>query len=181
MTSNQEELRLLRDVFVRPFYLSLLNGNFTSRDSDRAGALPQKIAEAAREISDAQIFRLFREREWRGRLTAAWFVGLTRRVSFIPEIAELLLASETVYAGQGYCVALGLIGGQQCQHHLRRYLKEYLPLRGRFYDQTWALGALAYIEDAPPQEFLDPMLWMGASRGFDPRQESKTSRILSDI
>jgi len=74
-------------------------------------------------------------------------------------IAKLLLESELVYAGQGYCVALGLIGGKSCQDHLREYLKKYLPIRGRYYDQHWAIGALAHIQGAPPEEFLDSTLW----------------------
>jgi hypothetical protein len=44
----------------------------------------------------------------------------------------------------------------------------YLPLRGRFYDQTWAIGALTNIEGVPPPEFLDPALWTEGTHALDP-------------
>jgi hypothetical protein len=110
------------------------------------------------------------EREWRGRLCAAWFIGLSKRASFVPSIGQLLLASETVYAGQGYCIALGLIGGQECARLLHAYLKVYLPLNGRVYDQNWAVGALAYIEGAPPVEYLEQEFWRGDKYVMDPAE-----------
>jgi len=101
-------------------------------------------------------------------MTAAWFVGLTGRKSFIRQIAELLLASEMVYAGSGYCVALGIIGGDECAGYLRSYLRKYLPLKARFYDQECAIGSLAHIENGAPQEFLDPALWTDDGHALDP-------------
>ena len=169
MTNEHEELRRLREEFVHPFYMSLLHGNLTGHNAGHSAEFCARIGDAARAVSDAQLFRLLREPEWRGRLTAAWFVGLTRRSSFIEEIGKLLLESKLVYAGQGYCVALGLIGGQACRSHLGDYLKEYLPLNGRFYDQTWAIGALAHLQGFPPQEFLEPRLWTEATGQLDPR------------
>jgi hypothetical protein len=68
----------------------------------------------------------------------------------------------------GYCVALGLIGGETCASHLRAYLDKYLPLQGRSYDQRWAIGALTHIEGAPPTDFLDPALWADGNQSLDP-------------
>ncbi len=110
---------------------------------------------------------------------AAWFVGLTARTNFVDQIAELLLASEMTYSGQGYCVALGLIGGQACQGYLHKYLEKYLPFRGRFYDQTWAVGALAHIEAASAIEFLDPALWAEGNHSFDPLEEIRDFEDLA--
>src|SRR5215831_5694446 len=180
MTTDQEHLRLLREEFVQPFYRVLLHGMFAFDHGRHSIALPERIACAARAISDAQLCQLFEQREWRGRLTGAWFVGLTGRAGFVERIAELLLASELTYAGQGYCVALGLIGGPVCQNHLRAYLNNYLPLRGHFYDQTWAIGAFAQIQGSPQEEFLDPTLWMEARGRLEPMASIQRFRDLVD-
>jgi uncharacterized protein DUF6000 len=168
--TSPPEISTLRDVFVRRFYLRLLHGNFTHPREGDGGSLRQEIAAAARTISDEQIERLLNEREWRGRLCAAWFVGLGRRASHVPPIGKLLLASEMVYAGQGYCMALGLIGGEECARLLHAYLKVYLPLNGRVYDQDWAIGALAHIEGAPPVEYLEQGLWRVGKYVMDPAE-----------
>jgi len=166
MTSRLELVNsALGRAFVLPFYLSLLHGNFASGWYDDAHS--QRIANAAKTISDDQLKQLFKG-EWRCRLTAAWFVGLSRRSSFVEEVAELLLESKLAYAGQGYCVALGLVGGKSCENHLREYLKKYLPFRGRHYDQDWAIGALAHLQGATPQEFLDPARWDEATARWQP-------------
>lgn len=161
-------IRPLQDAFVRPFYLRLLHGNFVYPREGDDGSLRQKIAAAASTISDQQIERLLKEREWRGRLCAAWFTALGKRASFVPLIGELLLASELVYAGQGYCIALGLMGGEDCARLLRSYLKVYLPLNGRVYNQDWAIGALSYMEGGPPAEYLGPELWRDGEYMMDP-------------
>ncbi len=126
----------IRERFVRPFYLALLHGNLRRRDADLAVDLPARIGEAAKAIADPELATLLEEREWRGRLAAAWFIGITQRRGFVDAIGRLLLASELTYAGQGYCVALGLIAEPSCEEYLRSYLGLYLPPRGRFYDQT---------------------------------------------
>jgi hypothetical protein len=168
--TNPLEISTLRDMFIRRYYLRLLHGNFTlPRESD-GSSLRQEITAAARTISDEQIERLLSEREWRGRLCAAWFIGLSKRASYVPSIGKLLLASEIVYAGQGYCMALGLIGSEECARLLRSYLKVYLPLNGRVYDQDWAIGALAHIERAPPVEYLEQELWRAGEYLMDPAE-----------
>jgi hypothetical protein len=169
LTELRDELQAiaaLRETFIRPYY-QLLNANLIRVCKDDS-SFPMRVAEAARTISDQEIERLLNVREWRGRLTVAWHIGLTRRSNFVPRIAELLLASEVVYAGEGYSLALGLIGGETCAAHLRAYLNKYLPLRGRFYDQEWAIGALTHIEHAPAPEFLDPALWTEGTQVLDP-------------
>jgi hypothetical protein len=101
-------------------------------------------------------------------LVAGWLVGLSKRAAFVDEIAALLLASEQTYASQGYCVALALIGNDKCRKYLRAYLSKYLPFSGRFYDQEWAIGALAHIEHAAPEEYLLPKLWADGDRHMHP-------------
>jgi len=182
LTDIMDDLREtahLRETFVKPYYLKL-GGNFIRSFGDD-DELRRRIVEAAQTISDQDLERLLQVREWRGRLTAAWFIGLTRRASFVQQIADLLLSSEMVYAGQGYCFALGFIGGQSCAAHLRAYLEKYLPFRGRFYDQSWALGALTHLEGAPPLEFLNPVLWTDETKVIDPWPAIQQFKDIADF
>ena len=174
MWTNESRLIAITKRFVGPFYSSLLNGNLMrwSEEPHKPRQLAP-IGKAARKISDADLKLLFAQSEWRGRLTAAWFAGLTKRAKFVDTIGPLLLESELVYAGQGYCLAMGLIGGPKCEEYLCSYLKKYLPARGRVYNQTWAIGALAYLRGARPEEFLKPLLWEESSRNMDPEHGIK--------
>ncbi len=169
----------LRVRWVLAIYLRLLHANFIREAEEEARGTRQAILAATHGIGDDEIRTLLEEREWRGRLSAGWFVGLGRRANFIPLVAERLLASEMTYSGQGYCLALGLIGGDEARHHLRTYLETYLPLRGRVYDQQWAIGALAHLEGAAPATFLDPYLWCEGDFELDPQAGiSSFSRIV---
>jgi hypothetical protein len=143
-------------------------------------AIRAQIVVAARSVSDVEIRTLLSIREWRGRLVAGWLVGLSKRKALVGEIADLLLASEQPYTGQGYCVALGLIGDDKCPNYLRAYLSKYLPLHGRFYDQEWAIGALAHIERNPPEEFLLTELWVDGNRHMNPLQAIQRFSELVD-
>ena len=180
MRTDESGLKTIVARFVEPFYLSLLHGNLIRPDAKLAVGLPARLGEAARQITDPQLTCLLEEPGWRGRLTAAWFIGLTRRVGFINTIGRLLLASEMTYAGQGYCLALGLIGGHSCEEYLRAYLEKYLPLRGCFYDQNWAVGALACIRGTLPHKFLEPALWKNSGGIVDPQREIENFAALVD-
>jgi hypothetical protein len=105
-----------------------------------------------------------------GGLCAGWFVGLSRRVGFVPLLSELLLASEVVYAGQGYCLALAVIGKDECVYSLRAYLDKYLPLNGKVYNQDWAIGALAHIKGEMPSEYLHREMWQDGKFSIDPAE-----------
>lgn len=86
------------------------------------------------------------EGDWRARLTAAVLAGLTRRTALRDRIGTLLLASELVYAGQGYCFALASFGTPRDAAVLTEYLDRYLPRTPLRYDQPWALAALLHID-----------------------------------
>lgn len=164
---------MLRDTFVRPFYLGLLHGNLIHFDKYKISAFSTELQAAATSISDEQLGHLL-NLSWHGRLCAGWFIGLTKRASFVRLIGEMLLASESVFAGQGYCVALGLIDDKECARLLHAYLRTYLPPNGRFYDQDWAIGALAHIEGSPPREYLRQELWRDGDQIIDPAQGIET-------
>jgi hypothetical protein len=159
-------------LYVRPFYLSLLHANFTSTDLGYDDAHSQRIANAAGAISDGQIKRLLGLPEWRSRLSAAWFTGLSRRAKFVESLGTLLLERRLGYASQGYCLALALIGEDTCESYLCRYLEELLPFHENR-DQGWAIGALAYIRSANLERYIEPALWSGAHADLQPASAIK--------
>ncbi|HEV3172483.1 MAG TPA: DUF6000 family protein [Actinocrinis sp.] len=126
-------------------YLHLLGGNFTRTMSEgERAAFLQALHTPAREISDKELEALL-ESEWRSRLTASWLIAIGRRERFRGWLAELLLASELVYAGEGYCLALARFGTDQDAAVLAAYLDRY-PAAQYAYNQDWALGALLHID-----------------------------------
>ena len=173
-----DETRALREQFVKPIYLPLLHANFIQRTACESKVIRSQIVAAATMISDEQIDKLLKSREWRGRLVAGWCIGLSGRMAFVDEVAGLLLESRQTYSGQGYCVALGLIGNDRCRVHLQSYLNEYLPLRGRIYDQLWAIGALAHIDGKLTEQFLAPESWTSDGSGLDPVKGIRQFREL---
>ena len=173
-----DETRALRAQFVQPVYLSLLHANFIRRTIDDSEIVRSQIVAAASMISDDQISKLLETCEWRGRLVAGWCIGLSGRTAFVDKIANLLIESQQTYAGQGYCVALGLIGNDRCRVHLQSYLNECLPLRGRIYDQLWAIGALAHIDGKLSEPFLVPESWTSDRSELDPVKGIRQFREL---
>jgi hypothetical protein len=86
-------------------YLELLHGNFTALPDERRGPFLRSMRDDARQVSDAELECMLqpgRMVDWRTRLTAAWLIGFDRRTRFRAMLGGLLLASELVYAGQGY-------------------------------------------------------------------------------
>ena len=98
----------LLQLYVRPCYLKLLNGNFAASEQDGDGHFPAYLALAARTITSAQLRRFLRDQDWRTRLTAAWFAGLTGRIALVGVLTRLLRKNRGAYDDQGFCVALGL-------------------------------------------------------------------------
>ncbi|UVC08431.1 hypothetical protein IHQ71_25330 [Rhizobium sp. TH2] len=143
--------------YVWPFHMRVMHGNFLFLDAaSERDTFMSSLLKVAREISDAQIERLLNSGDWRDRLCAPWFIGLTFREQFVPRIDRLLSQGGH---GQGYCVALALIGTDECAAALRRYLDTHLPINDQEFDQDWALGALALLEGEIPAEYLKPDLW----------------------
>ena len=128
-------------------YLRLLNGNFLALGQGKRRRFLRKLGRSARQVSDRELAILL-ESGWRERLTASWLIGLDRREQFRDRIGELLLASETGYAGQGYCLALARFATPDDAGLLASYLDIYLPQVDNRYDQDWALGALLHIDAA---------------------------------
>lgn len=151
-------------------YLRLLHGNFVTLPKNERTAFMAALSEAARSVTDRELGVLL-DSEWRSRITAAWLIALGRRVEFRQRLRELLLDSEVVFAGQGYCVALARFGEPQDAEVLVEYLRRYLPRVDCYYDQHWAIGALLVLAPQRAEEFVTSGgLWeRSAMKQVDPR------------
>jgi hypothetical protein len=145
------QLRDLVDRYVIPDrdlpgrrYELLYHGLLDLNSQDLA-EFGRRLARDAATISDDDLGVLF-EGGWRERLTAAWLVGMARRTKLRPLIGELFLASEVVFAGNGYCFALARFSRDEDVAVLIRYLDHYLPELDERYDQPHALGALLHLD-----------------------------------
>ncbi|MFC8278370.1 DUF6000 family protein [Streptomyces sp. NPDC057271] len=140
-------------------YLDLLHGNFVRLPAEERAQFLQTLGRDSRSVTDAQL-EFMLQPNWRSRITAAWMIGLDRREQFRDRIGGLLLASELTYAGQGYCIALALLGTTEDATLLTTYLDRYLRRPECRYDQQWALGALLHLDEAlgttHAAGFLDP-------------------------
>lgn len=139
--------------------------------TDTAGRVSflQQLGESAREASDYELGMLL-DSGWRPRLTASWLIGLDRRQQFRRRIGELLLASDSPYAGQGYCIALARFATAADAELLATYLDTYLRQPDKRYDQHWALGALLYLDEqltanSAARFLTDGGLWQQWSKG----------------
>ncbi|WP_459802997.1 DUF6000 family protein [Herbidospora sp. RD11066] len=126
-------------------YIHLL-GNLFALSDRGVVRFGRKLARDARRISDHDLGVLL-DGDWRSRLTAAWLIALDRRVGFRDRLSRLLLDSEFVYAGAGYCVALARFGEAEDAAVLSAYLDRYLPQVENRYDQEDALGALLLVDE----------------------------------
>ena len=110
-----------------------------------------RIDRAARSISDAQIDYLLRHRDWRVRMCAGWYIGLTKRETYVPRLGELLsrAAPHEVFS---YCVALALIGGDMAECCLRDFIQSSSE-KPDDCNREIAMEALAYSEGAPAATF----------------------------
>ncbi|GAA4597997.1 hypothetical protein GCM10023194_74360 [Planotetraspora phitsanulokensis] len=180
-TPNDPEMVAAVEHYVVPGegasrrYLNLLHGNFLELPGQERSQFGRDLATAARQISDEELALLL-DSEWRSRLTAAWLIGIGRRTQFRDRLAEMLLNSELVYSGQGYCFAFARFADEFATAALVAYLDRYLPDPDYYYDQHWAMGALLHLDERLSTEhashFLAPEgLWArSAMRDRDPAE-----------
>ncbi|GAA0287705.1 hypothetical protein GCM10010302_27580 [Streptomyces polychromogenes] len=128
-----------------PRYLELNGLRMMVRGGPHVERFVRRLAEDAAAITDPELEVLL-DHGWRPRLAAAWLIGVGRRTSFRERLGELLLASETWYAGRGYCFALARFGTHEDAALLAAYLDRYLPRTDLMYDQEAALGALLHLD-----------------------------------
>ncbi|GII56096.1 hypothetical protein Pth03_44850 [Planotetraspora thailandica] len=188
MTTDPDEDPEIRRAIQRyvvwdrdePRYLKLLGGKLPKLDDRFKIAL----ADDSRQISDGDLDK-FLCSDWRPRLTAAWLIGLDRRIRYRQAIGKLLLDSEVVYAGRGYCFALANFGQPEDAEILTAYLERYLPRTDCHYDQHWAIGALLHLDDQlgtyRAHRFLATGLWeASAFSRLDPATHHRVMTELCD-
>ncbi|WP_219470374.1 DUF6000 family protein [Nonomuraea rhizosphaerae] len=104
-----------------------------------------RLRRAAARISRSELEDLL-SAGWRERFTAAWLAAVARRTEMRERIGALLLASEVVIAGEGYCFALARFGTADDAELLVTYLRKWLPRIECDYDQGEAMAALLYLD-----------------------------------
>ena len=193
MPDDPESLALVRRYVVwgsgrsgTRRYWRLLGVNPLREDRPDREAFNAALAEDARNITDADLSLLL-ELEWRARLTAAWLIGLDRRTRFRRRLGDLLLDSELVHAGKGYCFALARFAEREDADILAAYLDRYLPRVDCHYDQVWAIGALLHLDDrfasGHAERFLAPDgLWhQSAFAQIEPDVGKCATKALCDF
>lgn len=133
--------------WVKPYYLKILHGNYAHLQDNELNDFVSSAKQSLSEIDEAVIERLLLSLGWRERITGSWFAGLKRWDKFTDQIGELLIENNRVYAGQGYCFALGRFTDNLSVSYLTSYLDKYLPKLDCYYDQGWAMAALIWIDN----------------------------------
>lgn len=162
---DDPELAAAVDRYVRPGrrYLDLHGAQFLRFSEEDRNRFVRALRVAAGEITLRELTVLL-EGEYRARLTAGFLAGIGRRARLRDLIGTNLLASEFVFADQGYCFALASLGTSADAALLVSYLDRYLPEPDLRYDQPWAIGALLHLDrrlgTTHAQRFLaDGGLW----------------------
>ncbi|MFC1438360.1 DUF6000 family protein [Streptacidiphilus sp. N1-10] len=156
-------------------YRKLIAANFRDLPEARVVAFGRDLATDSLSVSDDEIEVLMAE-GWRGRLTAAWLVGFSRRLQFAQGIRNLLQPVGEPYVGKGYCFALARFGGEEDALALEDYLGVYLCQPGMSTDCGWAMGALSVIDAKRGSVHSRPLLesggpweqWMAGKKILDP-------------
>ena len=167
--AEDTELMALIDRHVEPGqrYRQLLHGNFEGLEPPERATFLRSLVEDA--ITDHELGVLL-ESDWRARITAAWLIGASRRGQFRERVGELLMESRLTFAGQGYCVALAMLGTAADAEILAAYLDHYLRQPSLRYDQEWAFAALQHIDATRAARFTPLWAQWATPGAFDQRE-----------
>lgn len=138
--------------FVKPFYLGL-GVEMMRRPHDR-----KTFLKACGKLDKSSAQLLLDTRDWRGRGTVAIMIGVRQWDGFVEQIVRQLVASELVFAGQGYSVGLALIANDESALGLVSYLRHRLPEHDAFYNQHWAMAALLEVDRAQGSNYADQFM-----------------------
>jgi hypothetical protein len=139
--------------WVKPYYMQILRGNFVHTEGPKREDFQQRVKHALSTIDAPVIERLLTADGWREQITGSWFCGLKGWKHFEDQIGEALIASEVAFAGQGFCFALACFSDDKSARYLMQYLDTYLPQTDRYYDQSWAMPALMWIDAQRATEY----------------------------
>ena len=145
--------------WVKPFYLTNLVYKYDTFESN--------FRLIAQEIDDALITGLLAQRNWRPRITAAYFVAINQLETHCDHIGKLLLRSDVCFAGGGYALALARINSSDSIDYLTKYLHHYLRRPDLGFDQADVLGAVKYCDKLNQTSKLDDLrpLWSDFNAG----------------
>lgn len=127
--------------FVAPFYMNL------KRLESRNDELENHIKKILPEINSDTVDKLLGDFNWRTRSVGAFFAALKNLTDFHDRIGKLMLKSEVSYAGTTYCLTLSEFNNQKSIDYLNQYLDYYLTQKDLWFDQSYAMGALAYLDN----------------------------------
>ncbi len=136
------------EKWVLPFYMSHCFDKHSLQD----------LKPIAHELSPQVVGRLLGEFDWRPRIVGAQLAAIKQYVEFEQVIGNLLLRSDVCYAGSGYCLALASFNTPASAEFLCRYLDYYLTKPDLWFDQSSAMGALAYLDQLNGTELLNRFL-----------------------
>lgn len=136
--SDAEPPQEFVNKWVKPFYLTNLVYNY--------GEFEFSFRQIAHEIDDALVTELLTQRNWRPRITAAYFVAINQMDTHCDHIGKLLLRSDVCYAGSGYSLALARINSSGSVDYLIKYLHHFLRRPDLEFDQADVLGAVVYCD-----------------------------------
>lgn len=145
-----------REKWISPFYLGFLGANFIEYDNDMLQEFANAIDKTIPKCNIALIEELL-QGDWRSRLVGSWFAGIHKYDQLVDNIGKLLLDSEFTYAGQGYCFAILCFKTNPAKDYLVKYLKKYLPLWQKNYDQVWAFATYQVLENKLEDKIMQ--LW----------------------
>ena len=139
--------------WVKPFYLANLVYKYDAFESN--------FRTIAAEIDDQLVTELLTQRNWRPRITAAYFVAIKRMPKHCDHIGKLLLRSDLCYAGGGYALALARINTAESLEYLKKYLHHYLRRPDLHFDQADVLGAVKHCDKLNQTTIIDEFsqLW----------------------
>lgn len=148
--------------WVVPFYLNILHGNYATHvlNEDEKRIFHQQVEAALAEITP-QLTSILISGHWRESITGSWFAGLKNYTECQIQIAKLLLASKTCYAGQSHAFAMACFANKTSVIALRKYLDRYLRRKNCYYDQDWAMPALMWIDKINSTDYASEYLKKG--------------------
>ncbi|GAA4033520.1 hypothetical protein GCM10022409_17250 [Hymenobacter glaciei] len=115
--------------WVGPFYSGILHTNYVRLlQGDAREEFNRSVLQALVTIDERIVQQLFaplnlqedphKSLGWKMKITGSWFSGLKGWQQFGTTIGELLIASETWYAGQGHCFALACFATEESAAYL---------------------------------------------------------------
>ncbi len=106
----------------------------------------EKISRLKDQITKGVVLDLLGDRNWRTRITGAYFAAVKQYIEMQDIIGTHLLRSDLCCAGGGYCITLAAFNTQESVGYLKKYLDYYLSEPELWFEQKSALEAVKYLD-----------------------------------